>query len=277
MSIVLRGEVPVHYEARGTGPAIVFLHSFLCSSALFCHQVARLQGAYHTINIDLRGHGRSGAWAKGCTLDHLVDDVLAVLDAEKVASAILVGLSLGGFVAMRMALAQPERVQALVLMGTEAGPQSRSKRIQDLILQQVLRMFGPRVLIGALVSAMLGKTTRRTQPQLCKQYHNNFLHMDTGSMLRCIDAVTHRDSLLHRLNAVSCPTVVIVGDEDTALPLAKSELIKHAINGAELHVVSRAGHLSAVEQPEAVNRILVDFLQSSFPAHAIGLVEGAAT
>jgi len=243
----------IYYETSGNGPAVVLLHGFLCDGSLFRHQVAALQTSYRLLNIDLRGHGRSGPAEGPFSVYDLVDDVCAVLDAEAVGSAVWVGLSLGGFVALRAALTQPRRVRALVLMGTEAGAQSGLKKMQDWGLKLALKTVGPKPVVPAVLSAMLGKTSMRTKPALVEEYRRQFLAMRVDSVCLGIDAAMQRDDLVGHLQAIRCPTLVLVGDEDVPLPIARSTLICDGITGATLGVIAGAGHLSAIEQPTAVN------------------------
>ncbi len=260
MVTLVRAGTQIFYEASGAGPVVVFIHSFLCDGALFKHQVDALQQTHRVLNVDIRGHGRSGESESPFTLYDLVDDVIAVLDAEGVSSAIWVGLSIGGFIALRAALTKPDRVRALVLIDTEAGPQSTGKKLQDVALQFGLKTLGPRFIVPGIVTVLFGKTTQKTQPALVDEYRQRFVAMRVKSICTCIDAVMRRDDLLGRLGEIRCPTLVIVGDEDLPLPIQKSQRIADGIGGAELVVVPRAGHLSAVEQPQAVNVALTGFL-----------------
>ena len=112
MPIVERAGHAIHYEVSGRGDAILFAHSFLCDGSMFAYQVAALQQRWRVINVDLRGHGRSAEALTPVNFYDFAADVIAVLDAEQVAQAVWVGLSIGGFTALRAALKRPERVRA---------------------------------------------------------------------------------------------------------------------------------------------------------------------
>src|SRR3972149_956215 len=160
MATATRNGITLHYEVSGSGPAIVLTHSFLCDDSLFTHQVAALERTHRVINIDLRGHGRSGPSESPYTIYDLVDDVVAVLDAEGVASAIWMGLSIGGFLSLRAALTRPERVRALVLIDADAGPETAWKKLKYTAMKWGLQTVGPRVVVPAGMPIMLGRTTR---------------------------------------------------------------------------------------------------------------------
>lgn len=258
---MLNGEnVSTHYEVSGAGPAIVLTHSFLCDGALFAHQVAALERTHRVINIDLRGHGRSGPSDSPFDIYDLVDDVIAVLDAEGVERAVWMGLSIGGFLSLRAALTVPDRVRALVLMDSDAGPESIWKKFKYSAMKLGLKTIGPRFIVPAVMPIMFGETTMRSRPEIREEYHRRFLELRVPSISHGIDAITGRDDILGRLKEITCPTLVLAGEEDRALPAWKSRRLADGIRGAELLVIPAAGHLSAVEQPEAVTDAIVGFL-----------------
>ena len=119
--------VRIHYEEVGAGPPVVLGHSFLCSGEMWRPQIEPLAERHRVINIDHRGHGRSGALTNPFDLYDMVGDVTAVLDHLEVERAIWAGLSIGGMVAMRAAIAVPERVAGLILVDTDADAETSYK------------------------------------------------------------------------------------------------------------------------------------------------------
>jgi 3-oxoadipate enol-lactonase len=254
----------IYYSVAGSGPVLVFVHSFLCDGELFRSQVEFLQNRYRIINVDIRGHGRSRADESLFSMDDLVQDVLTVLDAEDVKEAIWVGMSIGGFVAMRAAVYQPSRVLGLVLIGTEAGSQSFTKKILDVALKTSLRLLGPKVVVPFLMPTFLGETTRKNNPALVDEYGLIFRRMRVGSICAIIHCVTGREDLTQNLSKIKAPTLVIVGEEDVPMPVSIAKAMAKRISRAELAVIAGAGHLCTVEKPEAVNQALARFLDSNF-------------
>jgi len=214
MPKVERAGATIHYEASGSGPAIVFTHSFLCDSSVFAHQVAALQRHWRVINVDLRGHGRSSPALTPVSFYDFAEDVIAVLDAEGVDRAVWAGLSMGGFTSLRAALTRPERVAALVLMDTDAGTAPWGRRVQYALMRGLARIFGSSVMGSRVLPIMFGRTTLAEQPELCEAYRQRFVAMDTRSMLTVGSAVDARDDLVPKLGQISCPTLVVVGEED---------------------------------------------------------------
>ena len=260
MPTVTHDGIALHYEVTGVGPAIVLTHSFLCDGSLFEAQVPALARTHRVINVDLRGHGRSGPSESPYSIYDLVADVLAVLDAERVDSAIWMGLSIGGFLSLRAALTQSGRVRALVLLDSDAGTESAWKKLKYAALKWLLRALGPGCIVPAVMPIMLGRTTLRSRPQLREHYRRLFLDVRVRSVCRGIEAITGRDDLLPHLGRIEVPVLVVVGEEDRALPLWRSQRIADGIAGAQLVVIAQAGHLAAAENPAAVTAAVTAFL-----------------
>lgn len=260
MPTVTSKGISLYYEVSGNGSPIVLTHSFLCDGSMFSPLVAALEHSHRVINIDMRGHGRSEASETPFTIYDLVDDVLAVLDAEGVDSAVWMGHSIGGFISLRAALTRPDRVRALVLMNSDAGPETAWKKMKYAVMKQAFLTVGPRLIVPALMPIMLGKTTNRSRPEIRSEYRKKFLSMRVRSMAPGVDAITSRDSLLDRLGRIQVPTLVIGSDEDKALPLRQSKRIADGIPGAELVVVPQAGHLAPIENPGPVKDAVTRFM-----------------
>lgn len=268
MPRVERGATRIHYEDAGSGPCVVLGHSFLCSGEMWAPQSAPLAARYRVVNVDLRGHGRSSPATDPFSLEDMVDDVVAVLDAAAVERAVWTGLSIGGMVALRAALRVPERVSGLILADTTARDESAGKRAQYRALGLVARLLGFRPVLPLVLPLMFGATTRRTRPELVKEWSARFAAAHVPSMLATLAALLARRSLVPRLGEIRSPCLVIVGEEDAALPPAHARELAGGVAGARLVAVPGAGHLSALEQPEAVTRAMLDFL-GALPAATV--------
>lgn len=260
MPEIERGGTRLYFADHGEGPCVVLGHSYLCSGEMWAHQIPALAPAHRVVNLDLRGHGRSGPLTAPCTLYDLVDDALAVLDHLGVERAVWCGLSVGGMVALRAALVAPERVAALVLCDTHAGTESPWRRVKYRLMAWTVRLFGIPPLLGSVAGLMFGRTTLREQPGLVAEWKGRFAAVHVPSILRFLDTLVGRDSLLSRLGEIRAPALVLVGAEDRSLPRPCSEEIRRGLADAELVVVEKAGHLSALEQPAAFNAALSGFL-----------------
>mgnify|MGYP001825122766 CR=1 FL=1 len=262
MTFVENQGIRIYFEESGTGPPIVFGHSFLCSGEMWAPQVGRLQERFRVVNIDFRGHGRSGPVKRPFTLYDAVSDVVAVLDHLSIDTAVWAGLSIGGMVALRAALTVPDRVSALVIADSDAGAENAFKRFKYRLMALVAKAAGLRPLMPATLPLMFGRTTRRENPALVAEWRERFCAAHVPSLLHGIDALCRRDSVIGRLGEIEVPALVVVGDEDKSLPPPHSRTIADGLPNSKLVVVPGAGHLSALERPEAVTEAMTEFLSS---------------
>lgn len=260
MPAITRNGLKLHFDTQGDGPAIVLCHSFLCSGKIWQPQLQMLSERHTVINVDFRGHGQSGPADVPCTLNDLVDDVVAILDHLQIDKAIWFGLSIGGMVAMRAAINHPARVKALVLFDTDAGEEDRWVRWRNRALGLVTRMFGIRPVLPKVEQLMFGSTTRRSQPELLEQWRAEFLAVRVASAMRMLGALNARQDLTSKLKSLQLPALVVVGAEDKALPPDRSRAIAAAINGSQFEMIENSGHVPTLEKPAAVNKIVRDFL-----------------
>jgi len=192
----------------------------------------------------------------------MVDDVLAVLDDLGIESAVWAGLSIGGMVAMRAAIVVPERVSGLILVDTHAGTESPFNKIKYRGMVLGARLIGVRPFLPAITPIMFGSTSRRENPELVDEWTERFAAIHLSSISLAAGALIRRDSVVEMLGGVRLPTAVIVGSEDDTLPEAYSREIVRSLPEASLVVIPESGHLSSLEQPEAVTRAMLEFLAS---------------
>jgi 3-oxoadipate enol-lactonase len=249
-------------DTGGDGPPILFMHGLMWSTRMFAPQIARLRDRYRCIAFDHRGQGESGPDpAKVVSMETCYQDAVAVMDALGLKRCHLVGLSMGGFVAMRIAARQPDRVDRLVLLETSADPEPRENMLKYRILIGLVRVLGVRPLVGTAMKILFGRTFM-TDPARARdrQIWAAELARNTKAMINCVRGVIERDGIYDEIHRIQAPTLVIVGDEDTATVPAKAERIAAKVPGAELVRVPRAGHTSTIEAPEVVTAAIERFL-----------------
>jgi pimeloyl-ACP methyl ester carboxylesterase len=256
----------LYYEDTGpgsTGETIVFSHGLLWGTELFAPQIAALRGRYRCIAWDHRGQGRSaGDPQRRCIGIELVwQDAVELLDKLGLANVHFVGLSMGGFVAMRVAARRPDLVAKLVLIETSADPEPAHNVGRYRLLSAIYRTLGPRVVASRVAPIMLGRTIL-ADPARAEEVAGYIAIMTRRrDIWKAVNGVIDRAGVTaSELSRIRAPTLVIVGEEDVATPRAKAEQIVAAIAGARLVTIPRAGHSSTVEEPAAVTAALESFL-----------------
>ena len=257
----------IYYEDTGpgsTGETIAFSHGLLWGTELFEAQIQALRGKYRCIAWDHRGQGKSGSdddrHAIGMEL--VWQDAVQVLEQVAKQPVHFCGLSMGGFVAMRMAARRPDLVRSLILMETSADPEPRDNIGRYRTLSSITKLFGPKIIKNKVAPIMLGQSILKDPNRRAELAKFTDLMSRRRDIWRAVNGVIDRAPIYPELPRITAPTVVLVGDEDVATPKLKAERIVAAIQGARLVTIPNAGHSSPVEQPEAVTRAMTEFLHS---------------
>ena len=251
----------VEHDGARTGTPVVLLHAFPVTSAMYDAVATQLAEQHHVITPDLRGFGGSVLGDDEPSLDLMADDVAALLGRLDLDRVVLAGLSMGGYVVMAMLRRHPQRTGAVVLMDTKAAadaPQARENR--ERMARAVLDE-GPSAL-RPMLESLLGETTQRDRPQVVEMVARWIEAVDPQGVAWAQRAMAERPSSFRTLADARVPGFVVVGEEDTltthddALAMAAAFAPQ-----APVHVIPRAGHLSAVENPAAVAGALRDVLR----------------
>lgn len=257
----------LYYEDTGpgsTGQTIAFSHGLLWGTEMFAAQVEALRGRYRCIAWDHRGQGRSAADPdRACIGMELVwKDAVLLLEALGARAVHFLGLSMGGFVALRMAARRPDLVRSLILLGTSADPEPRENLARYRMLAGISKVLGVRPLRGRVASIMLGRSILTDASR--RDDVDTFLTIMSRrrDVWRAVNGVIDRAGIHDELSRITVPTLILVGDEDVATAPAKAERLAAAIFGARLQRIPRAGHSSSVEAPAAVTEAVAAFLST---------------
>jgi pimeloyl-ACP methyl ester carboxylesterase len=254
--------IPLHYRDVGQGPPVLLLHAFPLSGDAFDAQVKALSGRYRFIIPDHRGFGQSPLGDGPTEMGRIARDALALLDALKLDSVVVGGVSMGGYAAMALLREDAGRVGGLVLVDTQAtadddagrerreasAKEAREKGVDPLIqtLLPKLVAAGPDSPVGREVAALMRTASRQG---IAAAQRGMALRPDSKDMLA----------------RYAGPALVVVGEHDAITPLEKAKAMADLISGARLEVIPGAAHLPNQEQPERFNAVLDGFLSSLQP------------
>jgi len=251
----------LYYEEHGSGPeAVVFAHGLLFDRRIFDEQVAALKARYRCIAFDFRGHGGTEVTRGGYDMDTLAADAAGLIESLGAAPCHFVGLSMGGFVGLRLASRRPELLRSLALLDSSADPEPRENLPRYRLLNRVARLFGLRAVAGRVMPIVFGRTSVAERPELVEVWRRRVVGQSRFGITRAVVGVVERQGVAEELDRVRVLTLVLVGEEDTATTPEKAERLHRGIAGSELVVVPRAGHMSTLENPEAVTRAIESFL-----------------
>jgi 3-oxoadipate enol-lactonase len=248
-------------EVRGHGPAVLFIHGYPVDHSIWTHQLATLEG-WCRIAPDLRGMGQSDAPDLGYSMETYAADLVALLDLLGVEQAVLVGHSMGGYIAFEFLRRWRNRVRGLVLVDSRAESDTpEGKRNRDSAATMA-REQGAEAIADAMLSRILGRTTQADAPAIVERVRALMATSPVAGLVGALAAMRERSdsmALLPELNGL--PTLVIVGDEDELTPPTQARAMADAIPGASLVVIRSAGHLPTVERPVETTDAILAFLQ----------------
>lgn len=262
MPQIVINQLHIHYEESGSGAAALLLHGLGSCGQDWMLQTPVFQKTFRVLAPDLRGHGQTDKPQGRVRVEHLASDVLGLLDALNVERAHVVGLSLGGCVALVLALDAPQRVRSLALVNAfahlEPGHPSYA-----LMLVSRLALLGVRGLPAQADYVAARMFPKPEQAMLRKLAAERIASNDMATYRRLMLAIGAFD-VRDRLGQIACPTLVIAGDRDTTVPLHPKQVLAARIPGARLEIVSDSGHATPIDQPEAFNQLVLGFIESVY-------------
>ncbi len=254
--------VELHYTSTGSGrETVVLSHGLLLSSEMFREQVRHLSDRYRVVTYDHRGQGRSEVTAGGYDMDGLARDAAALVEALGIAPCHFAGVSMGGFVGMRLAARRPDLLRSCILIETGAEPETPENVSRYGWMNLAVRLVGARPLVPRIAAILFGRSFLSDPDRaVLRREWMHRLGSLRRSIHRAVNGVVTREGVVPELGKIAVPTLVVVGDEDVATPPEMAERLARAIPGARKVVIPRAGHSSPIENPEAVNAALDAFL-----------------
>jgi len=249
-------------DVTGAGPALLLLHAFPLGLAMWDEQVRALAEGHQVVRFDARGFGGSPPGDGLLTMERIADDAVGVLDRLGVPSAVVGGLSMGGYAALALARRHPERIRNLVLADTRAGADSPEAKAARAVQAERVRREGARAMAEAVLPKLLGATSHQERPDLVARVRSLIEANPPRGIADALAGLAARADSTPTLREIRVPTLVVVGDEDAITPLAEAEALQRGIQGSRLAVVPRAGHLSNMENAAEFNRHVRSFLEA---------------
>ena len=263
MSLIRIDDFQMAYTDTGVGRPIVLIHGYPFNRTLWNEQVAALSTSYRVIVPDLRGFGESESSPGPATMNRLAQDVGQLMDHLEISRAVIVGLSMGGYVALAFYKQFPSRVRALVLADTRA--QADTEEAKQTRAQQAEKALaeGMAGIADAMLPKLLTPETVSKRPEIVKRVRDMMLKTKPEGAAAALLGMAERDDLTELLSRITTKTLILVGAEDAITPPADSEKMHNAIAGSRLVVLENAGHVSNLERTEEFNEALMDFLRDS--------------
>ena len=249
------------YLESGSGRPLVFIHAFPFSAEMWRRQLERVPDGWRFLAPDLRGFGGTADdGVPAVTLDDHASDLLELMNVLDIQDATIAGLSMGGYIAFAIIRLDPSRLAGLVLANTRPQPDSPDGLRNRRALLELLQSKGVGAVADDLLPKLVGGTTWRERPEVVAAARSLIEASAPVAIEAAVRALMARPDSTSDLDGIRCPTLVIVGEEDTITPVADAEMMHRRIKGSTLVVLRKTGHLSNLEAPDAFSAAVSTFL-----------------
>ena len=259
MIALLPGGLELAYDEAGSGTPLLLVHGWPLDRTMWAGQLGGLATHARVLAPDLRGFGSSTV-RPPYTIDQYADDLVAFLDALGLASAVVCGLSMGGYAAFSMLRRHGDRIRGLILADTKATADTDEARENRRTLIGVIEREGMSALADRQLEAMVGRSTRERRPQLAETVRGMMLSTPAEGAIGALRAMADRPDSTPMLASIDIPTLVVGGAEDTITPPTVLRAMAAEIPGSRVEILERAGHVSALERPAAFNHVVSEFV-----------------
>ncbi|MBI4524028.1 MAG: alpha/beta hydrolase [Deltaproteobacteria bacterium] len=246
--------IRIYYEISGEGFPMVLIHANPFDRRLWLHQIASFSTYFKVIAVDLRGYGHSDKPTTKTSLSMMAEDVMGVCRQEELKEAVVMGISVGGNVALQLGLDHPDVFKALILVGCSSGPSEHRTRIDGYLnegvekyhIQHLRALVSPEFADSTLGKYLLARFTD-TDPKL------------NPESLRQIFEALEVKNLTPRLPELKMPVLLLNGEFDGTLP--RTRQMSERISGAVHRVVPGTGHACCLENPMEFDAMVREFLR----------------
>ncbi|MBT5794698.1 alpha/beta hydrolase [bacterium] len=246
---------------KGSGPPVILVHGLGLNSQMWQWQIASLTPHFSVICYDLLGHGNSEHPEIPCKLAQFNEQLLELMDGLKLKQSALVGFSLGGLIVQDFALSHPEKVSALVILNTAHG---RTKTERKAVLDRVqqAKIHGPVSTVAAALQRWFSADFASQNPEILETIKGWILANDKVIYPEIYRVLAECDEQLKdAIKNIGCPTLVMTGEDDHGNSPEMTKRMAKLIPAARAVILPGLRHMGLAENPQAVNSVLVSFLQ----------------
>jgi 3-oxoadipate enol-lactonase len=252
------------FDDEGPGPVVVLLHGFPLDRTMWASQLSAVGSTYRVIAPDLRGHGQTAAPGGIYTMDEMADDVIELLDALQLREPVVLGgLSMGGYVAFSAILRYPERFRALILIDTRAtADKPEAAKARQELAKRVETSQSVAPVVEGMLPKLFSPLTKTHRPDRIGQIMEVMERTPPRAVAGALWGMADRPDRTASLAQITVPSLVLVGADDILTPPDESRAIAAGLPNATFKLIPDAGHLAPLENPEACNLAILEFLST---------------
>ena len=259
---VQNGDARIYYEVHGEGEPLVLVHGYPLNSGLFRDNIGPLSEQYQVITPDLRGYGRSETPNDQGSVATYASDVFAVMDAVGADRAIIGGMSMGGPTVLEMYREAPERFRAMILNDTIAAKSSPSEAGLWQGVGKQAKTLGVPSLVDFLMPDMLTAETRMNRPELVTYLGSLIKEASQNAAVAGASALETRPDLAATASAITVPTLILTGLDDTLYPYEVAQSLNKGILNSELVLLPGAAHAAILEAADEANAAILEWAEN---------------
>lgn len=253
-------DVELAFRDEGSGKPIVFLHAFPLNQTMWDEQVAKFTSSHRVITLDWRGFGESDMSSTQSSMPVFADDLAELLNLLEIEKATICGLSMGAYAAFAFYRQYAERVSTLILCDTRAAADNDEGKRGRYEMAELARTKGASAIGEKMIPKLLGETTVKNHPNVANRIRSMIEAAQPEGIAQALIGMAQRENSTDLLHQISCPTLIVVGNEDKLTPPTEAETLAQSITASSLELIKGAGHLSNLEQPASFNQAINKFL-----------------
>jgi len=240
---------------------VIFIHGFPFNHEMWKDQIEILADTHRVITYDVRGHGKSELGDGHVLIDFLVDDLFALMDHLGIQSANVVGLSMGGYVALRGVEREPERFLSLVLSNTKSEADTNEAKAKRADAIRTIQKDGVKAFSENFLKSVFASESFDKHPQEIRKVRTMIEKTSPDTLCRTLIALAARTDTTDALGKLNIPVLIIVGEHDQLTPPSAAQSMANRIPDAQIHILPDAAHMSNLESPEEFNTHLRNFFE----------------
>jgi len=264
---ILYQNISISYKAftPGASPQVtplILLHGFAEDSSIWDNQAAYLKNNHRLIIPDLPGSGRSSSLPGDTSMEELAHSIKAILDAEGITECILIGHSMGGYIALAFAELYPDMLKAFGLFHSTSYADSDEKKAARRKGIDFIRKNGSAPFIKQSIPNLFSETSRREHPEWIDTLTERYADFNPEALIRYYEAMIRRPDRSHILQQFPRPVLFIIGEQDNTIPLNISLQQSHMPWTSCIYILEKSGHMGMMEEAARSNNILEEFLNA---------------
>jgi len=250
----------LHYQIIGDGFPVIFIHGFAEDGSIWENQVNDLSKRFKLILVDLPGSGRSSFNLLVITIDDHADCIHFILEEERIGSSIIVGHSMGGYIALAFAEKYPEKLKAFGLFHSTAYPDSEEKKTARNKAIEFIQRNGSGEFLEQSIPNLFGARFKEQNEEIVIELIERYNNFNPDSLVSYYRAMMKRPDRTNVLKNAKQPVLFIIGENDNAVPLEHSLQQCHLPDLCYIHILENTAHMGMYEDRTRSNIILNEFL-----------------